>query len=199
MGTYHSTLRQRQARQTRELILTCVAQAVRERGAAELAIRDVASRADVSERTVYRYFPTREDLLDGLAEWVREQIVDRGVDEESTGDVHELGEAVVESFRALDELGELAEAMVLVSASTGSTSARHDERTELFRQVLAPRLSQLDHDPEAVFGVIRHLLSALSWYVLRTEFGLDGERAGRAVTHVMTAVLADSDGDSKMD
>lgn len=189
VAPYQSTLRARQARQTRELILTCLADLVVEQGTANLSIREVAERAEVSERTVYRHFPTRQDLLDGLARWVRAQITAEGVDESAVTDLEGLRVAIVQTFRSLDRLGPLAEAMVLVSVATESRSTLHEERTQRFRRALEPELRRLGRDPEAVFGVVRHLLSGLTWYVLRTEMGLDGERAGEAVAEVMTAAL----------
>ena len=186
---YHSPLRQRQARQTRTLILASLAEEIVERGAADVSIRDVAARGDIAERTVYRYFPDRQALLDGLAVWVAEEITARGVEEQQIDSLSDLTEAAVGTFTALDELGPVAEAMVMVALATGRRSASHERRSVEMRRVLEPHLSGLGDDAEASFAVVRHLLSALTWYVLRTEFGLSGEEAGRAVAGVIDAVL----------
>jgi AcrR family transcriptional regulator len=62
---YTSTLRERQVAQTRELILDAVTTLLADRRADEVATRDIAAAAGVSERTVYRHFPDRDSLLDG--------------------------------------------------------------------------------------------------------------------------------------
>src|SRR5947207_1322914 len=66
---YHSPLRTRQKEQTRNLILDAVDTILRRANAADVTVADVAREAQVTERTVYRHFPTREDLLN--ASWRR--------------------------------------------------------------------------------------------------------------------------------
>ena len=69
---YSSTLRDRQAAQTRELILDAITQLLGDRRVDEVTTRDIATTADVSERTVYRHFPDRRALLEGLSRRVQE-------------------------------------------------------------------------------------------------------------------------------
>ena len=64
---YTSTLRERQAAQTRELILDAVTTLLGDRRADEVTTREIAAAAGVSERTVYRHFPDRDALLEGLS------------------------------------------------------------------------------------------------------------------------------------
>src|SRR5262245_35187207 len=59
---YDNSHRAAQAAQTRELILDALVQ-VMARGVADLSMPAVAREAGVSLRTVYRYFPTKRDLL----------------------------------------------------------------------------------------------------------------------------------------
>jgi len=53
---------------TRERILEGAVRAVARHGLAKLAMNDVSRSAGVSRGTLYRYFPTREALLDALAQ-----------------------------------------------------------------------------------------------------------------------------------
>jgi AcrR family transcriptional regulator len=62
---YDSSLRQAQVAQTRERILGGLVRTMA-RGVAELSFPAVAKEAGVSLRTVYRYFPTKRELLAGL-------------------------------------------------------------------------------------------------------------------------------------
>ena len=64
------SLRQRHSELTRELILRTVAAILEDGDAAELAVPAVARRSGVSLRTVYRYFPTREELIAAAGEWI---------------------------------------------------------------------------------------------------------------------------------
>ena len=77
--SYHSPLREQQTRATRIQILEALIDLINDRGAHDLSIKDLAGRAGVSERTVYRHFADRRALLDGLVEHIG-QTLDRLAD-----------------------------------------------------------------------------------------------------------------------
>lgn len=56
-------LRERKKRQTRQTIADAAAALFAQRGYEHVAVIDVAKAADVSEQTVYNYFPTKERLV----------------------------------------------------------------------------------------------------------------------------------------
>lgn len=76
-----SGLRERKKQQTRQLIADAAAALFSQRGYDNVAVIDVARAADVSEQTVYNYFPSKERLVldrdaefeQRLAEVVRER------------------------------------------------------------------------------------------------------------------------------
>src|SRR5579864_2558523 len=70
--TYTSPLRAEQMEQTRLRILRATTDLLADPTSDELTVPLVAREARVSLRTVYRYFPTREALLDAWAEWMEE-------------------------------------------------------------------------------------------------------------------------------
>src|SRR5687767_2132893 len=61
--SYVSPVRDEQTERTRQRIVSAVVEAVATGGAANLTVSDVARRAAVSPATVYRYFPTKADLV----------------------------------------------------------------------------------------------------------------------------------------
>jgi len=65
---------------TRARILEGAVQAVARHGLAKLAMSDVSRSAGVSRGTLYRYFATREVLLDALAQREAERFFDRVID-----------------------------------------------------------------------------------------------------------------------
>src|SRR3954449_2901973 len=73
---YISPLRERQTSQTRAAILEALGAELGAGGIEDFSVARLARRAGVSERTVYRHFPTREALLDGLSEWYNERVAD---------------------------------------------------------------------------------------------------------------------------
>jgi AcrR family transcriptional regulator len=58
---------------TRKLILDAALETLERSTVGELTVRSVARHAHISERTVFRYFPTREEFLDAIADAVRER------------------------------------------------------------------------------------------------------------------------------
>jgi AcrR family transcriptional regulator len=58
---------------TRARILDGALQAIARHGLAKLGMSDVSEHAGVSRGTLYRYFPSREELLQSLAEFERER------------------------------------------------------------------------------------------------------------------------------
>jgi AcrR family transcriptional regulator len=61
---------------TRDRILEAALAAMGRVGPRRLTMSDVSDRAGLSRGTVYRYFPTKEDLLAVLAEWEQNRFQD---------------------------------------------------------------------------------------------------------------------------
>lgn len=188
---YHTPVRDQRRAETGERILRALAETIAEHGVTELGVQEVAERAGVTHRTVYRHFPDRQTLLDALGGWMRDEL-SRGLDEQAVQDVAGLLEALRWVFAGFDELGDPVVAMARLAVAEGIPSAQHRDRSALFEQILAPSLEGLD-DPAAVFSVLRHLMSAVTWWMLRSEFDLDGDRAGRAVATVAQAVITEAE------
>src|SRR3954464_6424010 len=74
-------LRERKKQATRELIADAAMQLFSRRGFDQVTVAEVADAAGVSEKTVFNYFPAKEDLVfpDGEARWAAllEEIRDR--------------------------------------------------------------------------------------------------------------------------
>ena len=61
--TIDDSLRERKKRQTRQRISDVATSLFLERGFDEVTVAEIAAACDVSEKTVYNYFPTKESLL----------------------------------------------------------------------------------------------------------------------------------------
>src|SRR4029453_5805046 len=68
-------LRERKKRQTRQLILDTAARLFVERGFDRVTVTEIARAAELSEMTVFNYFPTKEDLVFGRMEFFEEQLM----------------------------------------------------------------------------------------------------------------------------
>jgi AcrR family transcriptional regulator len=71
-----SGLRERKKAQTRELIAETARGLFSERGFEAVSVAEIARTADVSEKTVFNYFPTKEDLVYWRLESFEEELLD---------------------------------------------------------------------------------------------------------------------------
>jgi AcrR family transcriptional regulator len=193
---YRSPLRERQVAQTRETILNAVAQEILEGGIHTLSMSNVAARADVAERTAYRYFPGTEALLDALTEMVGAQLTEllgdrprlRHDREES---LDSLVEHLPELYIALDHIGDPARAVAVVTLARGSDPGRQ-RRRDVLSAAFAPELAHLPPEhARALFETVYLLGGSVSWHLLTRSGELTGEQAGRAASRVVQAILSD--------
>jgi len=89
-------LRERKKRATREAILRAAMTLFQERGFDAVTVADVARAADVSEKTVFNYFPAKEDLVFSRG-------VDRAAELVEAVRSRAPGEPVLEPFRRMTE------------------------------------------------------------------------------------------------
>jgi len=128
---------------TQERILDGASRAIARHGLAKLGMRDVSESAGVSRGTLYRYFPTRDDLLTGLVqeevrrfrERVSAALEDPSGDEERIRVVLEQAMQHIREHAALQRMLETDPAFLLQSLRAQFTTIRSG-----LRELLGPLL-----------------------------------------------------------
>jgi AcrR family transcriptional regulator len=184
-----SKSRRKDWRETRERILTTFARMVVDDGVRDVSIQQVADRAGISHRTVYRHFASRQELIDELAVWLSEKEAES---EESDVMIplDELPSAIERTSRWFEQVPDLMKAYVLVTWESNALTALQHQRTQMFYELLAPATQHLDDDErQAVLALVRYLASSQTWLTLREEFGVLGDRSGPVVGWAVELLL----------
>ena len=187
--TYSSPLRERQAQQTRDLIIDTLTELLDTHRADEVTTRELARAAGVSERTVYRHFPDREALLGGLTDRLL-SLAGTTPPGGSIASIDDLPRTAVKLMAGLDEFHVAARAEALFNADPRRFSPATQQNTAQFRQVMADAFPDLDERQQVrVAAVIRCLLSAQAWLRMREEFGVPGVESGPTVAWVLSTIF----------
>ena len=167
-ATTASTLRDRNARRTRDGLVDAAVELIEERR--EPTMRAVAARAGVGERTVYRYFPNRDALSEAVAERLAERA---GVP--LCRDEADLEDYARRLFGVFDADAGLIEAL-LTSASRDLAPTRSRNLVELEAVIDRGFPDAPRPDRRAAAAALRTLLSGSGWFYQRQSCGLSQER-----------------------
>lgn len=181
------TLRERQHTATRNLILDALVDQLAETGAFDYSAFELARRANVSVRTIYRHFPDRDALLAAMSTRVNERI---GLYNMPTNP-HELPDAARVLFRKFDENPQLIVAQITTTA--GGQVRSHGRKDRIARTRMAVDQLGPDLDPDtrnARTAVLACLLSANVWMRMRQEFAMTGAQSGDALAWALEVLLA---------
>lgn len=167
-------------------LLAGAAQLLRQRTFEDITYTELAEIAEVSERTVYRRFPTRSHLLEALAVWIEDEHLPLA----PFHTVAEFRTAVHARFRAYD--AEPAFAFVAARGAalspTGQRSA--SSITSAIVSMItetAPQLNQRDALRAA--AAMRSFGSAMFWARMRTAFDANADTTSRMFDLAIDRVL----------
>ncbi|MEV8566707.1 helix-turn-helix domain-containing protein [Streptomyces sp. NPDC051322] len=181
-------LRDEYAAQTRERILAAFVECLADQPAEEVSVSAVAEQAGITDRTVYRHFPTRVDLQAAAGQWINDNVF-RYVHPSS---LDELPTVFREACRRFDQQPNLAYAIALsrLGRSVRAGFRQHvlAENSKALEQV-APHLPPRER--RRAEAVLAYLDNVLAWATMREELDLSGEEVADAVEWAMTTLLAD--------
>ncbi|RMG18375.1 MAG: TetR/AcrR family transcriptional regulator [Deltaproteobacteria bacterium] len=183
---YHSPLREQQMEQTRQLIVDALIEQVWKEGVSDFSVPKVARRAGVSTRTVYRYFPTRDDLLEAISE----EMVRRVKEPAPPTDPAELAEFIPVLYRFLDENRAMVEAALRTQLAGEVRDRMRSRRLARMKAALGEELSRLEEkEARQLVALLRVLGGSTLWRELTTTMGLSNDEAAELMRWAYQAVL----------
>lgn len=176
---------------TRKAIIEAAVDLFLQRRSDGFSIQEVAGRAGLTHRTIYRYFPTRQELLAATAQHLAHGIAEDPFSEVST--VEEWIDAVGSHLaRAEANIEILPRVLAAMFASRDlrllgqGILARDTHRWKVFRRQ-CPHLRE--RDARRTFATLRHLLSSTSYVFLRLRFGMSPAEATEAIRSAASAIV----------
>jgi AcrR family transcriptional regulator len=186
--SYNSSLRRDQSEATKVRILSAMAALMDEGGGQEPTNRAVAERAQVTEVTVYRHFPSRELLLRALwAHLNRQAGVNAGLPET----VEDLRARIAPLLASFDAAPAHITARLTTAQGRAARASLDPERRQAFLAVVAQAAPDLPEGERAKAAAMLQLLySGYAWLSLREQWDLAGPPAADAVAWATDALLA---------
>jgi len=170
---------------TQAAILAAYAELIEEVGSDDVSYRVIARRAGIGERTVFRNYPTRVDLLLATAAWIEATLFAR----EESDSIFDIPLAIRDAMQRYDARPELAHVVAETAMRGVSGAAPSPGRAQLERLLDAEVPSLGAAERRAVIAALSHLDSAGTWVTFRREFGMDRRDIADAAAWAAEAVL----------
>lgn len=185
---YSSPLRAEQAAATRIRIIDG-AVALLQNGDAGFGMQDVATEAGVSVRTVYRAFPTKDDLLAGVLGEIKTRFERAAGSPPTTRE--ELIASIPGAVKAVYELDPLYRALFATAAGQETHRATAGERLASVERAFEEGLEVLaERQRRLVVSLLYLVTSSKSVLWLHDYAGLNVGEATEAVSWAVTALYA---------
>ena len=182
-----TTLQAKKSTFTKNLILAAATELAEKLDMNDLSFKKVSEHAGISERTMFRYFSTRDDFLDAFATELHGQLQLPSIPSTTEG----LSDYVVRLYKSLDtqprRVHLLLDAQLLPRIVNTTSKMRFEELIALLKQ-------QYPHHDDSVIkrtaANLRYVMSASSWRYYREMFGFDLPESIECANMVVRQALA---------
>ena len=172
---------------TQAAILASAVALLREHTFEDISYLDLAEAAAVSERTIYRRFPTRSHLLEALARWIEAERFP--LSEFRTPE--EFRQAVRDRFRAYGTAPGHAFVAARGAALSPTTEEPSGPITSAIVAMLdeaAPTLNR--RDKQRIAAAARYFASPIFWARMRSGFDMNADETFEAFDRAILQILA---------
>jgi len=176
---------------TRKAIVAAAADLFVQRRSDGFSVQEVADRAGLTHRTIYRYYPTRQELIAATVEQLAPGFGDERFSEVSTmeewiaglGRLFTRAEAKFDVIRALLGMALTDDDLQMFGEQLRQRDAH---RWDVFRRQF-PHLR--DDDARITFASLRHLMSSTSYVLLRLRSSLSPVKATQAIQSAASQIV----------
>jgi len=181
-------LRDEYAALTRQRIVVAFVESLADGAGDDVSMADVAKRAKVAERTIYRHFKTRAELLAAAGEWIEDNVF--GYVPFTSPD--ELPGIFRKLCRSFDRHPHLARAIALTRAGRTMRADFRRRLIEHHRKAMAPLTRHLKpKEVRQAEALATYLNNVLAWSALREDFGMSSAEIADAIEWALTTLLKD--------
>src|ERR1700736_3128191 len=183
-----SDLRDEYAALTRRRIVAAFVETLGDEAADDVPMAAVAKRANVAERTIYRHFKTRAELLAAAGEWIEDNVF--GYVPFSSPD--ELPGIFRKLCRSFDRHPHLARAIALTRVGRAMRAGFRRRLIEHHHEAMAPLGRHLKpKEVRQAEAPTAYLNNVLAWSALREDFCMSSAEIADAIDWALTTLLKD--------
>jgi len=185
---HNSNLREEYAALTRQRIVLAFVETLQDEATDDISMAAVAKRAKVAERTIYRHFKTRAELLAAAGEWVEDNVF--GYIPFTSPD--ELPDIFRKLCKRFDRHPHLARALALTRVGRNVRAGFRKHLIEQHRMAMAPLVRHLKpKEVRQAEAMAAYLNNVLAWNALREDFGMSSAEIADTIDWALTTLLKD--------
>lgn len=182
------SLNDRHTDATQKLILSTAVELLERSGVTDLTVRAVAREAGMSERTVFRYFPSRDEFLDAVAV----EATRRMHTPPPPMSIKELLEYPAPLYRRFEENAALVESVLHTEIFGRIRETVAQERWYAVAELIdAHSKGRSKKERKLASTNVSYYLSASTWHYYRSRFGLTLDDTIAAAKAAIRIILAD--------
>jgi AcrR family transcriptional regulator len=189
MTTTKSTvgLRARNKDALRARIVSCMTELLSE-GRIDINHDLIVERTGISRRTVYRYFPDKEALLDGVSEHIRalagSNVIMPRTEAELLSTLHDI-------YTGFDKIAPLATLVRSTPQGRAIRLASNRRRVESYRAATADAVKNLPPEDRTLATAMLQVLHTTPWLEMRDHWKLSGAQIARTTGWAIRTLLKD--------
>ncbi len=184
------TLRERRKAETRDLIIDAVLELIAENRFDRDIHDELARRVGIARRTVYRYFPSRDALVE--AGWERVYTNPAGVTYSLPTDAASVVDTIPDFFATLEENRTAVTVAMTTPQGRVARATGRVPRGQAWRSALARELAVLpEGERDLPLAVLQLIRSGFAWLEMHDQWALSHAQMATAVGWATRTLLRD--------